>query len=101
MIHGTIQVLVIWLAFGLPLGIAVGLAIAWGDGPPRPEIGPSGDRLGRSRTGRPCARRSARMRLRRLGWWLPQRGRAPGFPDALLVAITIEALARLGRGVRQ
>ncbi|GJD42241.1 hypothetical protein AFCDBAGC_0076 [Methylobacterium cerastii] len=31
MIHGSLQVLVIWLAFGLPLGTAVGLAIAWGD----------------------------------------------------------------------
>ena len=25
------QVLVIWIAFALPLGTAVGLAIAWGD----------------------------------------------------------------------
>lgn len=32
MIHGSLQVLVIWTVFALPLGTAVGLAIAWGDG---------------------------------------------------------------------
>lgn len=26
------QVIVIWLAFAIPLGAAVGMAIAWGDG---------------------------------------------------------------------
>ena len=32
MTHGGLHVLVIWAAMGLPLGVAVGCAIAWGDG---------------------------------------------------------------------
>lgn len=33
MTQGAWQVLVIWVVLSIPLGTAVGLAIAWGDGP--------------------------------------------------------------------
>ena len=44
---GALQVLVVWLVMGIPIGTGIGLAIARSDGAPHPEIAPSRDRLPR------------------------------------------------------